>query len=321
MAPHVNIGRPPRHGAVRVPLGHSNRHGLIAGATGTGKTKTLQPRVSAAGVPVFPSPTSQGATSSPPCRSRATPAGGREADGATSASVRAGRVPGRVPPRSVARPPVRANVTDFGAAAPRQGPQHKRHPGGEPRARLLPLYAEHEGPAGDPPSLRALLTFLNSDADATGRLWEGSWGCCCSPREPRRRRGFFSKPQLDVADLMRTRRTAGHHLVLLQQQPCDRALVARRGAVRVVPRGRQPAQAEARLPRRGPPIALRGRDEGVLKGVASLWSRRTDRPSGRGARPARRAGPARAAAHQTRREDLRATVMVSALGVAATSRR
>ena len=33
-----------------------NRHGLIAGATGTGKTKTLQllaERLSAAGVPVF----------------------------------------------------------------------------------------------------------------------------------------------------------------------------------------------------------------------------------------------------------------------------
>ncbi|MFT4687744.1 MAG: DNA helicase HerA-like ATPase, partial [Neolewinella sp.] len=27
---------------VRIPLGTLNRHGLIAGATGTGKTKTLQ---------------------------------------------------------------------------------------------------------------------------------------------------------------------------------------------------------------------------------------------------------------------------------------
>jgi uncharacterized protein len=40
---------------VRVPLGMLNRHGLIAGATGTGKTKTLQlltEQLSAAGVPV-----------------------------------------------------------------------------------------------------------------------------------------------------------------------------------------------------------------------------------------------------------------------------
>jgi hypothetical protein len=41
---------------VRVPLSMMNRHGLIAGATGTGKTKTLQVlagQLSAAGVPVF----------------------------------------------------------------------------------------------------------------------------------------------------------------------------------------------------------------------------------------------------------------------------
>jgi DNA helicase HerA-like ATPase len=41
---------------VRVPLSPMTKHGLVAGATGTGKTKTLQPRAeqrSAAGVPVF----------------------------------------------------------------------------------------------------------------------------------------------------------------------------------------------------------------------------------------------------------------------------
>jgi DNA helicase HerA-like ATPase len=41
---------------VRMPLGMLNRHGLIAGATGTGKTKTLQlltEQLSAQGVPVF----------------------------------------------------------------------------------------------------------------------------------------------------------------------------------------------------------------------------------------------------------------------------
>ena len=41
---------------VRIPLGVLNRHGLVAGATGTGKTKTLQlmaEQLSAAGVPVF----------------------------------------------------------------------------------------------------------------------------------------------------------------------------------------------------------------------------------------------------------------------------
>ncbi|KAB1660379.1 DUF853 family protein [Pseudoclavibacter chungangensis] len=41
---------------VRIPVAMTNRHGLVAGATGTGKTKTLQvlaEQLSAAGVPVF----------------------------------------------------------------------------------------------------------------------------------------------------------------------------------------------------------------------------------------------------------------------------
>ena len=41
---------------IRIPLAMTNRHGLVAGATGTGKTKTLQvlaEQLSAAGVPVF----------------------------------------------------------------------------------------------------------------------------------------------------------------------------------------------------------------------------------------------------------------------------
>ena len=41
---------------VRLPLRTMNRHGLIAGATGTGKTRTLQllaEQLSLAGVPVF----------------------------------------------------------------------------------------------------------------------------------------------------------------------------------------------------------------------------------------------------------------------------
>ncbi|UAJ80400.1 DUF853 family protein [Leifsonia sp. ZF2019] len=41
---------------IRIPLAMTNRHGLVAGATGTGKTKTLQvlaEQLAAAGVPVF----------------------------------------------------------------------------------------------------------------------------------------------------------------------------------------------------------------------------------------------------------------------------
>ncbi|WP_433013733.1 helicase HerA-like domain-containing protein [Kribbella sp. CA-294648] len=49
-------GTPNPAAAVRIPLSMVNRHGLVAGATGTGKTKTLQlmaEQLSAAGVAVF----------------------------------------------------------------------------------------------------------------------------------------------------------------------------------------------------------------------------------------------------------------------------
>ncbi len=49
-------GEPIKEAQVRIPIAMVNRHGLVAGATGTGKTKTLQvlaEQLSAAGVPVF----------------------------------------------------------------------------------------------------------------------------------------------------------------------------------------------------------------------------------------------------------------------------
>ncbi|MFL6026299.1 MAG: helicase HerA-like domain-containing protein [Friedmanniella sp.] len=52
----VEDGQPVPSAGVRIPLSMLNRHGLVAGATGTGKTKTLQlmaEQLSAAGVPVF----------------------------------------------------------------------------------------------------------------------------------------------------------------------------------------------------------------------------------------------------------------------------
>jgi DNA helicase HerA-like ATPase len=49
-------GEPIPAAQIRIPIAMVNRHGLVAGATGTGKTKTLQvlaEQLSAAGVPVF----------------------------------------------------------------------------------------------------------------------------------------------------------------------------------------------------------------------------------------------------------------------------
>lgn len=52
----LSNGEPQPDVHVSLPLAMMNRHGLIAGATGTGKTKTLQvlaEQLSANGVPVF----------------------------------------------------------------------------------------------------------------------------------------------------------------------------------------------------------------------------------------------------------------------------
>ncbi|HET9603634.1 MAG TPA: helicase HerA-like domain-containing protein [Gemmatimonadales bacterium] len=60
--PAITLGAAIEHGTthpepkVRIPLAMMNRHGLVAGATGTGKTRTLQlmaEQLSNAGVPVF----------------------------------------------------------------------------------------------------------------------------------------------------------------------------------------------------------------------------------------------------------------------------
>ena len=53
---YLEDGAPEPRALVRMPLGMLNRHGLVAGATGTGKTRTLQlmtEGLSASGIPVF----------------------------------------------------------------------------------------------------------------------------------------------------------------------------------------------------------------------------------------------------------------------------
>ncbi|PIF03621.1 MAG: ATP-binding protein, partial [Propionibacterium sp.] len=60
--PAINLGvlladdEPVPSAQIQIPLSMLNRHGLVCGATGTGKTKTLQllaEQISGAGVPVF----------------------------------------------------------------------------------------------------------------------------------------------------------------------------------------------------------------------------------------------------------------------------
>ena len=102
----VHDGKLERDAVVRLPLATSNRHGLIAGATGTGKTRTLQllaEQLSDAGVAVFAADYKgdlSGLAVPAPAEGKA-----RRADGRARPPVRAGRVPGRVPRRSAGSAP------------------------------------------------------------------------------------------------------------------------------------------------------------------------------------------------------------------------
>lgn len=56
LGPVVVDGQVDASAVIKLPLATLNRHGLVAGATGTGKTKTLQliaEQCAAAGVPVL----------------------------------------------------------------------------------------------------------------------------------------------------------------------------------------------------------------------------------------------------------------------------
>ena len=126
---------------IRIPLAMLNRHGLVAGATGTGKTKTLQllaEQLSAAGVPVFAADIKGDLSGLAPPGDRERQdhrAGGRR-------SARPGRptaLPGRVPSPSAGSGtgiPLRATMTVVRADCCSQGARPQRHPGVLPRPGL-----------------------------------------------------------------------------------------------------------------------------------------------------------------------------------------
>ncbi|MDX6716712.1 MAG: double-strand break repair helicase HerA and related ATPase, partial [Baekduia sp.] len=162
----IHEGKLEKDAAVKVPLATMNRHGLIAGATGTGKTKTMQgiaEQLSAAGVPVFVADV-KGDVSG-----LANPA---EAGGAGEKRMKDLGLPfapsafpveflslGGIGPGV----PVRATVSDFGPQllAKVLGSNDTQ----EQSLALVFHYADTKGlPLLDLADLRALLTFLDSDA-------------------------------------------------------------------------------------------------------------------------------------------------------------
>jgi len=199
---------------VRLPLRMVNRHGLIAGATGTGKTKTLQgiaEQLSAAGVPVFVADV-KGDLSGV---AEPGDAGGAAAKRAQELGLQfqARGFPveffalGGIGPGI----PIRATVSDFGPQllAKVLGANDTQ----EQSLTLVFHYADAKGlPLLDLSDLRALLTFLASDAgkaDLTGigGLSSATVGVLLRSLTGLEDGGgneFFGEPMLDVHDLMRT---------------------------------------------------------------------------------------------------------------------
>jgi DNA helicase HerA-like ATPase len=198
----------------RIPIKMTNRHGLIAGATGTGKTRTLQliaEQLSTAGVPVFAADVKGDLSGLSTPGDAGGPAGKRASElgipykpmGYPVEYLALGGIGPGVP--------VRATVSDF-------GPQllAKVLDSNETQEQSLGLvfhYADQKGlPLLDLSDLRALLTFLASD-DGTNEL-KGIGGL--APQtvgvllralvvlEDGGGNELFGEPQFDVNDLLRT---------------------------------------------------------------------------------------------------------------------
>jgi DNA helicase HerA-like ATPase len=216
----IDLGRAVKGGetfpeaAVLLPAAMANRHGLIAGATGTGKTKTLQlmaEQLSALGVPVFAA----------------------DVKGDLSGIVKPGsaddRVTSRVKELGIdwspgGHPvsflslggigpgvPVRATVSSF-------GPQllSKVLGANETQTSSLSLVFHYADSAGlallDLSDLRAVLTYLTSDegqADlkGIGGLSSATAGVLLRSITELEEQGadaFFGEPELEVTDLLRS---------------------------------------------------------------------------------------------------------------------
>lgn len=219
-------GEPQRDAPVRIPLAMTNRHGLVAGATGTGKTRTLQvlvEQLAANGVPVFAADIKG------------------DLSGLASAGEPSEKLLSRTSaigqdwsPRSFATEflalgargsgtPVRATVSGFGPLL---------------LSRVLGLNATQESSLGlvfhyadanglalvDLADLRAVLTYLTSDDGKAelaelGGLSKATAGVILRELITFADAGadvFFGEPEFDVRDLMRTTDAAEGIVTLLE---------------------------------------------------------------------------------------------------------
>ena len=242
-----------------------NRHGLVAGATGTGKTKTLQvlaEQLSAPGVPVLVADVKGDVSGLAAPGGPGGPGEKRMAD--LGLPFAPDGVPGRVPRARRARAR-RAGARDgerLRAAAARQGAGRERDAGVRAsRSSSTTRTARASRCSTSPTCARCSPSWTRTRASPS---WRGSAGCrrppsaCCCARWSSLETGggteFFGEPQFDVADLLRTAPEGRGviscvELAAVQDKPelWSTALhVARRRAVRGAARGGRPRPAQAR---------------------------------------------------------------------------
>jgi hypothetical protein len=206
--------QPAPQAGVRVPISMLNRHGLVAGATGTGKTKTLQllaEQLSTAGVPVFV------ADIKGDLSGLSQPGIPSDKLTARTASIGQSWEPASSPVEFLALGglgngiPVRATVTSFGPLL-----LAKILDLNETQTSSLSLvfhYADAAGlPLLDLKDLRAVIQFLVSDEGkddlvGLGGLSKATAGVILRELIAFADAGaevFFGEPEFDTADLIRT---------------------------------------------------------------------------------------------------------------------
>jgi uncharacterized protein len=213
---------------VRIPLGMVNRHGLVAGATGTGKTKTLQllaEQLSTHGVPVF------AADIKGDLSGLMTPGEAGEKVTARAAAVGQTWQGAGFPVELFAIGgegtgiPLRATVSSFGPILLSKvlGLNDTQ----ESSLGLVFHYADKAGlPLLDLADLRAVVQFLLSDegkADlkGLGGLSSSTAGVILRELVTFSDQGadtFFGEPELDTVDLLRTAED-GHGVISLVELP------------------------------------------------------------------------------------------------------